>query len=189
MFTETAPGAGYWSGSLQYMKPGEGYMLFRNAQDAASFRYPFYEPGSTFFEGTVAQSRVERIYANTMTLAASVEGVELQPDDRLLAFSEGELRGEAQAIDSVFYVSIAGDKKAPLSFAIEREGEIIATTAEVMVYEKNAVSGSPTQPTAISFIREDLPQHGWFTVEGYQLQRKPTRRGVYIYNGRKQVVK
>ncbi|MBO4811638.1 MAG: hypothetical protein J5552_08750 [Prevotella sp.] len=189
VFTETAHGAGYWSGSLQYMKPGEGYMLYRNSDESASFRYPFYEPGSTFFEGTVAQSRVEPIYANTMTLAASVDGVELQPDDRLLAFSDGELRGEAQAIDSVFYVSIAGDKKAPLSFAIEREGEIIATTTEVMVYEKNAVSGSPTQPTAISFVREDLPQHGWFSVEGYQLQRKPTRRGVYIYNGKKQVVK
>ena len=189
VFTETAHGAGYWSGSLQYMKPGEGYMLYRNSDESASFRYPFYEPGSTFFEGTVAQSRVEPIYANTMTLAASVDGVELQPDDRLLAFSDGELRGEALAIDSVFYVSIAGDKKAPLSFAIEREGEIIATTAEVMVYEKNAVSGSPTQPTAISFVREDLHQHGWFSVEGYQLQRKPTRRGVYIYNGKKQVVK
>ena len=189
VYTETSTGNGYWSGSLQYMKPGEGYMLYRNAKDETSFRYPFYEPGNTFFESTMAQSRVERVYAHTMTLAASVEGVELQKGDRLLAFSNGELRGEAMAIDSVFYVSIAGDKKAPLSFAIEREGEIIASTSEVMVYEKNAVSGSPTAPTAISFIHSDLPQHGWYTIEGYKLDSKPTSKGLYIYNGKKYIIK
>ena len=124
-----------------------------------------------------------------MTLAASAQGIELQQGDRLLAFSDGELRGEAQSIDLVFYLSIAGDKKAPLSFAIEREGEIIATTTEVMVFEKNAVSGSPTEPTAISFVRADLTQQGWYTIDGVKLQNKPQRKGVYIYKRKKKVIK
>ena len=189
VYTETTAGSGYWSGSLEYMKPGEGYMLYRNAEGSVSFHYPYVEPGSTYFEGTIMMSRANRTYANTMTLAASVQGIELQQGDRLLAFSDGELRGEAQAIDLVFFVSIAGDKKAPLSFAIEREGEIIATTAEVMVFEKNAVSGSPTEPTAISFVHADLTQQGWYTIDGVKLQNKPQRKGVYIYNGKKQVIK
>ncbi|MCR5159172.1 MAG: hypothetical protein K6D37_08625 [Prevotella sp.] len=195
VYTELENGGGYWSGSLQYMKPGEGYMLYRNAESEASFRYPFYEPGSTFFEGTVAQAPLNSQFSIlnshpfTMSLAASVVGVELQEGDRLLAFSEGELRGAATAIDSVFSVSISGDEKAPLSFAIEREGEIIASTAELMVYERNAVSGSPMAPTAINFVPGNLPQHGWYTVEGYKLDGKPTRKGVYIYNGKKQIVK
>jgi hypothetical protein len=95
------------------------------------------------------------------------------------------------AIDNppLFFLTIAGDKKAPLSFAIERDGEIIATTAEVMAYESNAVSGTPAEPTAISFVHADLQQRGWYTIEGYKLDAKPTRKGVYIYNGKKQVVK
>ena len=189
VYTEIDAGNGYWSGSLEYMKPGEGYMLYRNSKEQASFKYPYIEPGSTYFENTVSMLRVNRDYANTMSLAANAVGVELQEGDRLLAFSEGELRGEAEAIDSVFYVSIAGDKKAPLSFAIEREGEIIAATAEVMVFEKNAISGSPLQPTAISFVRADLSQQGWYTVDGVKLQGKPQRKGVYIYNGKKKVIK
>ena len=196
VFTKTSAQNGYWAGSLEYMKPGEGYMLFRNGKDKASFRYPFYEPGTTFFENTVAQappatthSSPLTSYPHTMSLAASVEGLELQEGDLLLAFSEGELRGAAAAIDSVFYVSIAGDEKAPLSFAIEREGEIIASTAELMVYERNTVSGSPMAPTAINFVQTSLPQHGWYTIEGYKLDGKPARKGVYIYNGKKQVIK
>ncbi len=189
VYTQTSDGSGYWSGSLEYMKPGEGYMLYRNAEDSTSFRYPYVEPGSTYFEGTILMLRANPTYANTMTLAASAQGIELQQGDRLLAFSDGELRGEAQSIDQVFYLSIGGDKKAPLSFAIEREGEIIATTAEVMVFEKNAVSGSPTEPTAISFVRADLTQQGWYTIDGVKLQNKPQRKGVYIYNGKKKVIK
>ena len=41
---------GRWKGSLEYMKPGKGYMLLRKANSEASFKYPFYEPGSTFLD-------------------------------------------------------------------------------------------------------------------------------------------
>ncbi len=190
VFTETNSGGGYWSGSLQYMKPGEGYMLYRNSESTASFHYPYYEPGSVFFENTSAKMRTPQSYAHNMSLAASIEGIELQEGDHLLAFSDGELRGEAVAIDSVYYLSIAGEEKAPLSFAIEREGEIIATTADVMSYESNAIIGSPTAPTAISFVHSDLPQQdGWYTIAGHKLQGKPQRKGVYIFNGKKQIIK
>ena len=189
VYTETSAGSGYWSGSLEYMKPGEGYMLYRNAEGKTSFRYPYVEPGDNYFEGTVQTSRVGSIYANTMSLAASVVGIDMQEGDRLLAFSDGELRGEAVAIDSVFYLSIFGEGKASLSFAIEREGELIATTAEMMAFEKNAVSGSPVAPTAINFMPADMAQHGWYTVNGIKLQDKPKRKGVYIYNGKKKVIR
>ena len=37
---------GRWHGSLQYMKPGEGYMMLRKGTSDASFSYPFFELGS-----------------------------------------------------------------------------------------------------------------------------------------------
>ena len=41
---------GRWRGSLQYMKPGEGYMMLRKAESDASFTYPFYDLNSNFRE-------------------------------------------------------------------------------------------------------------------------------------------
>ena len=59
-----------------------------------------------------------------------------------------------------------------------------------MTYEVNGISGTPAEPTKISFVRADqLPQTGWYTVSGLKLQKAPTQSGVYIYNGKKQVIK
>ena len=90
----------------------------------------------------------------------------------------------------LFFLSIEGDIEGPLSFAIERGDEIIATTGEVMRYEADGISGSPAMPTQISFVTVDqLPKDGWYTVQGIKLQDAPTQSGVYIYNGKKQVIK
>jgi hypothetical protein len=87
-------------------------------------------------------------------------------------------------------MTISGGKRAPLMFAVERDGDIIATTGEVMTYETNAVSGSFDEPTAISFVRTDLlPQNGWYTLQGIKLPKAPTEKGVYIYNGCKRLIK
>ena len=54
----------------------------------------------------------------------------------------------------------------------------------------NAISGSYNEPTKIGFVAaEQWPQLGWYTVQGIKLSTKPTRAGVYIFNGRKQVIK
>ena len=188
---QVSNGVGRWKGDLKYMKPGEGYMLFRKKNSKASFIYPFYEPGSRFLDETAnapaLQSMVNQ--PHNMSLSAVAAGIELEPGDRLLAFADGELRGVAQAdTDSVFYVSVGGDKRQPLSFAIEREGEIIATTGEVLMYETNAVVGTPDRPTRIDFTRRDIPNYGWYTLDGIRLNSRPVKKGVYIFNGKKRVV-
>ena len=174
------------------MKPGEGYMLYRQRENTTTFKYPFYETNSTIVE--TASSRetdaASRGYANTMSLAAVTDGVELQEGDRLLALSEAEVRGEALVGDSVVYMSISGDSKAPLSFAIEREGEIIAMTGDVLTYGADNISGTPDEPTRISFAPVSLlPQEGWYTLQGIRLQSRPTKGGVYIYNGHKRIIR
>ncbi len=181
--------SGYWMGTLKYMRPGEGYMLQRQSKDTIQFTYPFYETGSTFFETTLKVRSHAPEYASTMSMVAVADGVDMEEDDKLIVFSGGEIRGEAERIDSLYFISIAGDEKTPISFAVERDGEIIAATREIMSYEVDGVSGSLDEPTHINFVRNDVPQHGWYTVQGYKLDNKPTRKGVYIYNGKKQVIK
>ena len=194
IFTETSVGGGYWSGSLQYLKPGEGYMLYRNGDEDAQFRYPFYEPGSNFFEHT-AQSRAPMCYERNMSVVATAEGIDVQEGDKLIALAGGEIVGEAQlsTLDSQlstgFFLTIAGDRKVPLSFAIERDDQLIATTAEVMSYESNAISGTLTEPTVINFVKIDVSDDSWYSIQGIKLNGKPAQKGIYIHNGKKQIVK
>lgn len=44
--------------------------------------------------------------------------------------------------------------------------------------------------TAIDAIRDTpITNHSWFTIDGRKLNGKPTQKGIYIYNGKKIVVK
>ena len=194
MFSRGANGSREWKGNLKYLKPGEGYMLYRTREGEMQFTYPFLEANATFFEQSNQAPKMWDDYMCNMVMTATADGIELHEGDKLIAYSGAEIRGESIVSsddhDGIFYITIAGNEKAPLSFAIEREGDIIATTGEVMTYQKDAVSGTPEEPTKISFVRSDmLPQRGWYTVQGIKLQKRPTQSGVYIYNGKKQVIK
>ena len=200
MFTADGKGGGKWQGTLKYMKPGEGYMMHRQKQTTTTFTYPFYEPGENSFETTVAYAPQYdgARFAKTMSVVAEAVGIEVEEGDRLVAYAGGEQVGKATVMSAakplttepLFYLSIEGDQEAPLTFAIERGDEIIATTSEVMTYEVNGISGTVDEPTKINFVMSDqLPQTGWYTVSGLKLQKAPTQSGVYIYNGKKQVIK
>jgi len=198
MFSKGAKGAREWKGNLKYLKPGEGYMLYRQKPTEVTFMYPFYEATTIFFEQPTSRRKAAADpYSSNMSLIAVAEGIELLEGDKLIAYARSEMVGEAPLTTDEddedtqrFYMTIAGDQNAPLSFAIEREGNIIATTQEVMTYEKDAVKGSYSEPTAISFVYADqLPQQGWYTLQGVRLPHAPTEKGVYIYNGRKHLVK
>jgi hypothetical protein len=194
---------GRWRGSLQYMKPGEGYMLLHKGDGEASFTYPFYEMGSNIYDvSSTSQRRVALKASSTMSVSAIVEGFDVEEGDKLVAYADGEIVGseelsvkrEELAADDqpLFFLSIAGDAQQPIWFAIERDGEIVASTDEVMTFERNAVIGSPDEPTAINFehTTDTAYENGkWYTLSGVQLPQKPTEKGLYIFNGKKVFVK
>ncbi|MDY6242242.1 MAG: LamG-like jellyroll fold domain-containing protein [Prevotella sp.] len=193
-FTKTG-NTGRWRGSLQYMKPGEGYMMLRKGEADATFTYPFFDLNSNFREdwntGTTRAAAAAKA-RSTMTVSAVVEGFEVEDGDVLIAYSNGGECGSVivnSELSIVNYLSIAGDASAPIWFAIERDGEIVASTGEVMTYKANAVIGSPDQPTAINFVRAEHADGQWYSINGMKLQKRPTMSGVYIFNGRKIVVK
>ena len=189
---------GRWRGNLQYMKPGEGYMMLRKGEGKASFVYPFYDMSSSFREEwstSASRKAAPAMSRTTMTLSATVDGFETEEGDVLVAYAGAEAVGEAVVLSASsdekepLYLSISSDTKQGIWFAIERDGEIVAATGEVMTYQDNAVVGSPDEPTAINFVKPDYAEGKWYTINGLQLQKKPTRRGLYIFNGRKVVVK
>ena len=188
-----AGNVGRWRGSLQYMKPGEGYMMLRKNADDAKFTYPYIEPGSNYRDDwTQAKTRSAAAESpNTMSVSAIVAGFDIEEGDHLVAYSNGMVAGEGilGSDTEPAYISIAGSAQQPIWFAIEREGEIVASTNDVMTFKKNAVIGSPDKPETIYFVRSDYEDGMWYTVSGMKLQKRPTRKGVYIYNGKKVVVK
>ena len=193
-FTKTG-NTGRWRGSLQFMKPGEGYMMLRKGAADATFTYPFYDLNSNFREdwntGTTRAAAAAKA-RSTMTVSAVVEGFEVEDGDVLIAYSNGEECGSVivnSQLSIVNYLSIAGDATNGVWFAIERDGEIVASTGEVMTYKANAVIGSPDQPTAINFGKAEYADGQWYSISGMKLQKRPTKSGVYIFNGRKVVIK
>jgi hypothetical protein len=202
-FTKTG-NIGRWQGSLKYMKPGEGYMMLRKGEGKASFAYPHYDLGSTFSEewSTSTRRSAAAQARSTMTVSAVVEGFETEDGDRLVAYANGDVVGEATVSGSSavtrstateptepIYLSIAGDKQEGIWFAIERDGEIVASSGEQMTFKTNAVIGSPDEPTVISFVQADFEDGLWHTIGGLILHKKPTQKGIYIYNGKKIIIK
>lgn len=80
------------------------------------------------------------------------------PGDRLLAYAGEELRGVIPVTDNptgngdLFFLSVAGLGNERISFALERDGQVIAETAPMMRYVSNAVSGSTDEPMVIDFL-------------------------------------
>jgi hypothetical protein len=132
--------------------------------------------------------------STTMNMVATVEGVETEAGDMLVVYSGAERMAEATADDEQnYYLNIGSDANngETLTFAIERDGETIAMTGSHISYVANQVMGTPNEPTAISFTTLDqMPHDGkWYTTSGIQLQQKPTRSGLYIYNGKVKTIK
>ena len=195
-----AGNTGRWRGSLQYMKPGEGYMLLRKGDDTVSFTYPYYDLSSNFREdwttSKVQGSRFKVQGRTTMSVSAVVEGFDVEEGDVLVAYANGEQVGETIVLSGSpaetaepLYLSIAGDAKQGIWFVIERDDQIVAATGEVMTFQANAVIGSPDEPTAISFVKTEYENGEWYSVSGMKLPKKPTQQGVYIFNGKKVMVK
>ena len=90
------------------------------------------------------------------------------------------------------YMTINGDSNAPLSFVVERDGNVIASSYKAMNYVADAISGSYNVPTTIDFTTTDeetMSEGSWYSLQGIKLEKKPTQKGIYIYNGSKQVIK
>ena len=186
-----------WKGSLQFMESGKGYMMKRLADGEVSFYYPLYFSDSRY-SGTTANQAAPSFGSvstiSTMNIVAAVEGIETEADDRLVVFSGAERIAEAAADNEQnYYLNIGSDAKGnePLTFAIERDGKTIAMTGSRISYVPNQVLGTPDEPTAINFVALDqMPHDGkWYTTSGMMLQKKPTRPGLYIFNGKVMVIK
>lgn len=145
-----------WIGSLTYMEPGKGYMLLRNGQDDVQFHYPSVEGALSDVMKSRAvkdNSYLNTDYADNMTIVATAEGTGY--GDRILAYVNGELRGVAESVEAeealLQFINIAGEEEGIVTFALERDGEIIARSSNNLSFAANSVEGTAEIPFVIDF--------------------------------------
>ncbi len=183
-----------WKGTLRAMEIGKGYMLNRKATDQVSFYYPYYDES----QYTNNESRKMNLYEvntlSTMNIVAAVEGVTTEAGDQLVAYCGTDRMGVATAdSEQNYYLNVGTDSHQgeKIAFVIERDGEAIATANSSLSFEPNRLIGTPAEPTVINFLSfDDIPNDGkWYTTAGIMLSKKPTCPGLYIRNGKVQMVK
>jgi hypothetical protein len=138
-----------WSGTLQVMTPGMGYMYQNTSGYAKTLVYPMANAKSK------AEAEVEENlhwtanatkYPMNMTVIAVVE--DAARDYEVAAFSNGECRGSARPIyiealgQSMIFMTIYGDDKDAVSFRYYdvTTGEEVALNDE-MTFKANATHG------------------------------------------------
>lgn len=201
MLSRNSAGQLVWKGTLAYMEQGRGYMLKRKGSEEVVFSYPQYY-GDSRYAGVVSDNYAP-IYqsraAATMNIVAVPKGIELQEGDLLTVYNDGELCGVAEAdADGTFYLNIGAVTKAShsdnmkggsLIFRIERNGETIAATQSGITYQDDVVMGTPEEPKAVNFTEAGRYDDGrWYTVDGRLLPEQPKRSGLYIHNGKIEMI-
>lgn len=149
-----------WVGSLSYLEPNRGYMMKRKDASAASFKYPnnsgSMSAKSSFFFDEISDY-VNVNYSGNMNLVA-VSNIEPQPNDRILAYIGDDLSSESEIQrvngDLMYFITVSGKDNRAVSFALERNGEILGVTNQVLTYSDNAISGNVYNPTVLKFSKE-----------------------------------
>ncbi len=156
-----------WLGSLNYLEPGKGYML--SSAVAGKLVYPDMSAGGGLRSDSQTRSASmteEPVYpdnryeANMSVVATIAENLPVHTGDKLLAYSKGELRGAATLTENpengtpLYFITVGGTGNETVSFALERNGEIIAQTSPVFDYRAHNVQGSIEQPVILDFMND-----------------------------------
>jgi len=150
-----------WVGSLSYLEPNKGYMLYRNGTSGTTLKYPDNSGSMSSEKSLVISDNSEYVntgYSGNMNLVA-VTDIETEPTDRILAYSGKELISSTTVKTilnkPMYFITVTGDKTTPVYFALERDGNTIAQTVEPFSYSPNAVKGSVTEPVVLKFSYTD----------------------------------
>ena len=182
-----------WKGTLQFMEAGKGYMLKRKSAQPTTFFYPDYWTANAYSgDGYISPSPALHT-ATTMNIVASVSGVDTETGDQLAVYCGAERLAAATAdSEQRYYLNIGSDRQpaGTFTFALERDGEIIAMTGSHLDYQADQLLGTPSEPTAISFTSlDEMPHDGkWYSVAGIKYDQRPAVAGMYVHNGKAVVV-
>ncbi len=149
-----------WVGSLTYMEPGEGYMLYRKSGDNTTITYPDSQGSLTTKSavGFLNKEFVNHDYSRNMSLVA-ISDEKPQDGDRILVYSGNELNAKVSLrrvkSQPVYFITIPGYAGQDVWFELERNGEVIGRTNKVFNFVANNVTGTLNEPFLLEFSQSD----------------------------------
>lgn len=138
---------GFWVGSLKYMEPGCGYMLYNNSDEQKDFVYP---SSSSVVLNSTAKPRRASYAPTSMNMVAEIADV--QPGDILVAHTRscGDIETEPVTVGdkTLYFLSLSDDEGSALTFSVKR-GEELVTAINATTYVGNVIDGSIDHPVTI----------------------------------------
>jgi len=193
------------------MMPGKGYKIFSVVSTDRTFFYP--NKTATGANARMAQAPTSHRsplacqftpvdyseYSANMVLIAQVLWDEPLAGVELGVFAGDECRETTFTNEQgMVYITIPGDDPVTLTFRVATDEQIF-TAPQTIVYETDAVYGSPRAPfiidlsnsTGIRNIATSQQDEQVFDLQGRKVQfndeGRKLRKGVYIVNGQKKV--
>ena len=207
---------GQWSGSLESINAGEGYLIYNPGTENISFviqpdrmmseYVASGESGTTTARTLMANARVDRTmltynprrFADNMSIIASLpEGVDSERYT-VVPFVGDECRGESKLVDGRFFITVHGQKGEQVSFRLfdnqtgEYETSLVEMPFSMMEGSIKAPIVLGTSTTAIDTITIDQNNQDGSDPVIYDMQgRRMSKdaRGLLIINGEKVFVK
>jgi hypothetical protein len=157
-----------WVGTLEFLRPGQGYKYKYKPQNAASDTQQLYYPQMGSMLKSTAASNTSKPkptistwsqYQNNMSIVAVVEGTEDQNEnDVIKAYADGELRGKASPmhLDNgtlMYFMTVYGNTDTDtLSFTFTHTDKTYKLS-ETIEYAPTSVKGDVDSPFV--FNREE----------------------------------
>ena len=139
------------------MEANKGYMLKRTASNDVSFRYPTIQ--GTLNGRAILETPVRfNSKSDNMGIVATSDALEV--GDRILAYVDGELRGESECVETpngnLEFISVNGEQgEGNVTFALERAGKVVAQSRTVLGYGSNNQRGTLDEPMNLDFSGSD----------------------------------
>jgi hypothetical protein len=199
-FSEYTNGA--WTGELQTMSPGEGYLF--KAVSEKSF---------VFNDGIVSKARAQygrslnleqspwavnrNRYPNMMCITAELMAGEdnVAPDSyHVAAFAGEECRGIGKYVDGMLLISVYGQGNETIRFvAVDRESENVIEIEKTLTFV-NDVVGTASAPYCLQINADDIEdsETGMHAEHIYNLHGQKMNSisddGIYIIDGKKVIM-
>ena len=68
-------------------------------------------------------------------------------------------------------------------------GEVDEDVPQSIIVRLLGADGEPTNVVSMDIQTGEISTDGWYSMDGVKLQGKPTKKGLYIHNGKKEIVK
>lgn len=146
-----------WLGSLTFMQPGKGYMLYRTDAANVSFNYPSSRGSLSTKSARIMDTNSDYVnpsFSGNMNLIAQ-SNIKTQVNDRILAYVGDELSAITTIQnENMFFITVPGEHNVPIVFALERNGILIGVTEQELPFIANTVLGTINKPAMLLFKDE-----------------------------------